>query len=232
MLLIYGKSVVGQNQTTVMPGQLGYAGLVYTPSANMAPWKTADIGFTHFSRTISKTYNAGETSERSFLGSIVFLPFLEVSLKLTRPYQNETDQLRNGKRYRGIGDRSISLRVQVLKETARRPALAIGIQDPFPTNSDFFNTQYAVISKSFRRNGLTLASNLGFGYTSDDEAFLKGIFGGFNLSWKYLNLMAEYDTQYFNAGIGLHFKEIVFLQIAMIDGRGYSGNLNVRFQLK
>ncbi len=110
---------IAQKVTTipVTPAQLGFLGLIYTPSTYFNPWKTVDVGFTHFSTTASKTYEAGESPERAFIANITFLPFAEVSLKLTRPYPNETDRLPGDLRYYGIGDRSVAVRFRILEES-------------------------------------------------------------------------------------------------------------------
>lgn len=218
----------------VMPAQLGFPGLIYTPSAYFNPWKTVDVGFTHFSTTASKTYEAGESPERAFIGNITFLPFAEISLKLTRPYPNETDRLPGNKRFYGIGDRSVAVRFRILEESTKRPALVVGIQDPALKSTNYFNTYYAVASKTFQLKQFNLTTNAGFGYssTSAETQFLNGFFGGVNINWKAINVLVEYDTEQFNIGIGGQLKDKVFLQLALVNGNGFSGNASFRFSLK
>ena len=112
----------------------GNPGLIHTPSAYLSGWQNLKIGMTHYPAATSFTFEGGESTERSFWAHLGFLPFGEVSLKLTRPYNS-------GDKNYGVGDRSISFRFQVLKEKKNRPALLIGVQDPFAIQS-FFNTNY------------------------------------------------------------------------------------------
>lgn len=234
IICLYGSlNLSGQDSTYIplQPSQLGFTGLIYTPSAYVTPWKTIDVGFTHFSQEISRTYEAGISNERAFITSIAFFPFMEVSLKLTRPYSNERKVPLRGRRFFGIGDRSVSARFRILKETKNRPALVFGIQDPFFSASAFFNTTYAVASKTLTRGQWNLTANAGWGY-SDDQEFLHGAFGGLNVNWKMINLMVEYDTEGLNTGLSLNYKKLFFLQIASINGKGFAGNASVRLSFK
>ncbi|MEM6321265.1 MAG: YjbH domain-containing protein [Bacteroidota bacterium] len=150
----------------------GNLGLIYTPSAYLTNWGDLYIGITHYPAKTSYTFEQGESAERSFLAHLGFLPFGEFTLKLTKPY-NSSD-----KNY-GIGDRSVSFRLQVLKETKNRPALLVGTQDPFAVSS-FFNTNYAVLSKKYQLKNLEFNANVGYGFKIEEAQghILQGIFGG------------------------------------------------------
>lgn len=225
-------SAFGQvaNTSLVAPAQLGFSGLIYTPSAYLTSWKIVDIGFTHFSKATSFSYEAGESPERAFIANIAFFPFAEVSLKLTRPYSNLIPNATGAQQYYGIGDRSISLRLRVLKETNTRPSIVVGIQDPYFSDLSFFSTNYVVVSKRKSIGTITLNGNLGYGY-SDNSEFLHGVFGGLIANWQSFNAMVEYDTSRINFGIGYHLKERFFLQAALVDKKHFSGNVSLRFQL-
>ena len=90
------------------PSLLGFPGLLHTPTAYLSDWKSLYFGMTHYPAATSFTFEPGESMERSYWTHLGFLPFGEVSIRLTKPY-NSSD-----KNY-GIGDRSISFRLQVLK---------------------------------------------------------------------------------------------------------------------
>ena len=232
--LVISVCTYGQGESFYNPAQLGFTGLIYTPSAYLNPWKTVDIGFTHFSKETSFTYRSGEASERAFLATMAFLPFAEISIKLTRPYSNirpdflaGTSSVRNW----GIGDRSYSMRVQLLKETTKRPAILIGTQDPIGFGG-FFTTNYLVISKSKNWNEFHVSASTGFGWAKNNSRdYLQGIFGGVQATWKQLSVMTEYDTQQINIGVGYNFKNFIFLNVAFIDAQYFSGNISFRFQL-
>ena len=127
------------------PSQLGMTGLIYTPSAYLPKWGMLDFGFTHYHKNAAFTKGANENAERSFLSSMTFLPFMELSIKLTKPYTTPIDD-----NY-GLGDRSISIRTQLIKERKYLPAVLIGIQDAFGESS-FFSTNYLVFTKRYSLN--------------------------------------------------------------------------------
>ena len=204
----------------------GNPGLMHTPSAYLSNWGDVHFGMTHYPTATSFTYEAGESRERSFWTHLGLLPFAEVSIKLTKPY-NSSD-----KNY-GIGDRSISVRVQVLKEKANRPAVLIGVQDPF-TVASFFNTNYLVLSKKRQLNQIELNANLGYGFKIEEAQnhILQGIFGGLQVKWRQVRTMIEYDAERINLGIGYQYKDWVRTNLALVDGRYLSAALAFRFSLK
>ena len=239
ILLIFFNSLfvsgfTQQNEIST-PAQLGFTGLIYTPSASINPWKTVDLSFTHFSKGTSFTYLAGIKEERAFNANLVFLPRVELSVKLTRPYSNLRPDYQPGSgqpRNWGIGDRSYSLRIMVVEEKNNRPALTIGIQDPF-ANLAFFHTNYLVTSKTFTLNEIRFYTNLGYGISWEDTPgdYLQGLFGGIQVVWKNLSSNIEYDTNNWNIGLGYQFKERLFLNMALIDAKYFSGNISYRFRL-
>ena len=218
------------------PSQFGFSGIIYTPSAYISEWKTIDASFTHFSKETSFTYQGGIKSERAFNLNLVFLPKVELSLKLTLPYSNlrphhrlNSDQPRNW----GIGDRSYSLRIQLLEEKKNRPTVLIGIQDPF-SNAAYFNTNYLIVSKTYKFNTLSIASSIGYGIALEDTQgdYLQGLFGGIQLNWKNINGMIEYDTNSVNIGLGYKINNRFFLNTAFINAKYFSGSISYRFYLK
>ncbi len=204
---------------------LGYSGLVYTPSAYTAKWGALHTSYTHYDKNAAFTFEAGESNERSFVTNIGFLPFAEFSIRLTKPY-NSSD-----KNY-GIGDRSITGRIQILKERKYRPAILIGTND-FAAVSSFFNATYFVASKSAIIKGIHLNGNLGYGFKFNDARrdYLQGVFGGAQMSYKTINLMAEYDAERWNIGLGYQYKQFLFLKTALIDLQYVSFNIGLQFQL-
>ena len=204
----------------------GNAGLVHTPSAYLSNWGDVSFGMTHYPAATSFTFEGGESAERSYWTHLGFLPFGEVTIRLTKPY-NSSD-----KNY-GIGDRSISFRLQVLKEKEKRPAILIGVQDPF-TVSSFFNTNYIVLSKTRLIKAIELNANIGYGFKIEEARghVLQGIFGGMQAKWRQIRTIIEYDADRINLGVGYQYKEWVRTNLALIDGRYLSATLAFRFSLK
>lgn len=232
LILLSGSAIYSYAQQSQSdfstPSHLGMTGLVYTPSAYMPKWGTLDFGFTHFHKNASLTFEAGESAERTFLSSVTFLPFLELSLRITKPYSKV-----NSDSY-GIGDRSISLRAQVLKERKYVPAIVIGTQDPFAYQA-FFNTNYLVLTKKYSFKKINVVTNLGYGVSFEEEArgdYLQGVFGGIQVHWQTLHSSLEYDTNHFNFGFGYQLKEFLFLKAALVNGQYFTGNINLRFFIR
>lgn len=235
VLMLYGQE---QQNPFITPSQLGATGLIYTPSAYIPTWATFDIGFTHYTSKASLTYEAGEAPERTLIGSVAFLPRAELSFKVTRPYSNLVKDSTKFETYYGIGDRSISLRIQLVKERAQLPAIVIGIQDPFSASS-FFSTNYIVLSKKYQLGKVPILANIGYGTSFEaleirlaKAEFLRGLFGGVQGHWKSFSGKIEYDTKRVNIGVGYHLKNKLFFNIALIEGRYLAGNINFRFRLK
>lgn len=209
------------------PSHLGMTGLIYTPSAYLPEWGMVDIGFTHYDKDAAFTFEAGNYAEHSFLANFTFLPFVEMTLKLTKPYTDVT-----GEHY-GLGDRSISFRVQILKERKNLPAVVIGIQDP-NTIQAFFNTNYIVLTKKYHLNNFAVVANLGYGLLIEETNgdYLEGVFGGVQMHWKKFNFIAEYDTDQFNLGVGYQHNKRFFLKAALVNGRYPTGSINLRFFIR
>jgi len=205
---------------------LGYSGLLYTPSAYTADWGGVYVGFTHYDKDAAFTFEAGESNERSFITNIGFLPFAEFTLRLTKPYNSKDENY-------GIGDRSISGRIQILKEKQHIPAVLIGLND-FGTVSSFFNTNYIVLSKTKDFKGITFNGNVGYGFQISEARrhYLQGIFGGLQASWKSLKVLAEYDADQWNIGIGYTYKRLFFVKSALINMRYPSVNLGLQFNIR
>jgi len=204
---------------------LSYPGLINTPSAYVSNWGDVYFGGTHFHKNAAYTFEAGESNERSFWLHLGFLPFGEVSLRFTKPYAIRPEY--------GIGDRSISFRLQLLKETKNRPAILMGTQDPFAIQS-FFNTNYLVLSKKYQIKQIEINTNLGYGFKIEEARahVLQGIFGGMQAKWRQLRIMAEYDADRINFGIGYQYKGWVRTNLALINGRYLSASLALHFSLK
>ena len=233
--------LVGQNQlnttSSIDLSTLGYSGFINTPSAYTVNWSSLNFGFSHFSKEITNTHEEGITDGRAFWTTIGFLPRAELTLRITRPYNAKH------KNY-GIGDRSVAVRFQVLKEKKYVPALLIGMHDPFSAKA-FFNANYAVLTKSYQHKSILLTGNLGYGFKLEETIgqvigvsgketvrhHLIGVFGALQINWEQLKLTAEYDAEYFNIGAKYQFKKWLSLNTSLVDTKYISGSINLRFKL-
>ena len=208
----------------------GFSGLIFTPTAYTSNWGDVHLGLTHYDKAIALNYGGygeGLRNERSHWAHIVFLPFAELSVKLTKPYNAPSTDF-------GLGDRSISFRFQLLKETAKRPAILIGVVDPF-IQVPIFEARYIVLTKSFFFKNIQIISNLGYGLEvnkNNRNTDLQGLFGGFQLNWKQVKLNVEHDASHINVGTGYAFKNWLFFNAALVDLKHFSGSVHVRFSIK
>ena len=97
----------------------GYSGLIVTPTAEIL----ADGELTGNIGRIPKLYadQYAPYDRTSFVAALGFMPFLETTFGFVRP-----DNMQGG-----IGDRTITMRAQVLSEARYHPAIALGFHDFF-----------------------------------------------------------------------------------------------------
>lgn len=177
--------------------------------------------------------------------TLTFLPFAEVSVRITYPngYNAEHEAII-------IGDRMISGRLLPVKESKYLPAVVIGLQGFYKTTggdgliningkgASYFNSSYIVLTKHFNPDKVIGKIGLSAGYGSDIIAanthqFI-GLFGGINISPKnmeYLELMMEYDAEKWNAGMRLTILRHIVLLAGFEGLDAFSFGVNYRFIL-
>lgn len=205
----------------------GISGLLNVPSAIMNADGTFIAGGNYLPKINQPVfgYNTG-----NYYFNLTFLPFLEVSYKLTLLQTSENINQ----------DRSASFKLQVVKERPYFPAVAIGVHDVHTTSigngNQFFEANYFVLSK-----GLALGKGsmgLTVGYGTDlimKKSQFVGLFGGCSFSPAYLNqlkLIGEYDCHGINLGGSIlilkHLNLLLFAQHMSY----LAGGLSYRVYLK
>lgn len=198
----------------------GKPGLIYIPSARMTQDGAFQFGYHYNPIHYGFRYNR-KNSEGIYFANLTILPRLEINVNLLRI----NNELQRGQK--GIGDRQLDIKYLLLKETAKRPSLAIVLSAPFGIDNSL-STNAVVASKTLRLGSRLYAElTAGFGspvYIQRDESeksnydifenleiiqkkkrayrYLSGPFGGFNLHLdNKVGLMAEWDSQHFNAGL-------------------------------
>ena len=185
---------------------LGYTGIIVTPTAQISRdgELSASIG------RIPKLYANGYApyDRTAFVASMGFMPFLEASFGFVRP-----DNFQGG-----VGDRTITVRIQVLSDKANLPAIAFGFHDFFaienldlePESAQHFAAMYAVATKKIplyiEGSSLVLNAGYGFDWLPARDSHLQGFFWGLQYSpIKDVDLLLEHDVNNFNAGIRFIF---------------------------
>lgn len=167
-----------------------------------------------------------------FFFCLGYLPFLEGTAMVVRP-----DNYAGG-----IGDRSVHIKLRLLGEDGRWPALALGAQDFFgikklhwePADAQKFAELYAVASKNLHLNHLAISLHLGYGtdWLPAQSRYLDGFFGGIVITpHRYLSVLAEYDAKKINAGVRLHPCSHLQAQLAYWKLQHWTANLVFSFSL-
>ena len=153
-----------------------------------------------------------------------YLPFLEISARLTRRLNYPAPQ--------ALGDRMVSVRLRVLKENAFFPSVVAGIHDPIGTKR--FNALYLVTSKSVHLFRTTTAVHLGYGFDrieAQQRQFV-GLFGGVSVSPSpFVTLMLEHDAERFNCGARVSILDHVELLVAFLNFDALSVGASYKLRL-
>ena len=201
----------------------GKPGMIYIPSAVSseegslrlgAAYNPVDYGFRR----------RGRNAERILYVNLVILPRLEVNLNFLQLIETDQYPVREA-----LGDRQLDLRYLLLKETAKRPSVAIVMSSPFTIDAALL-THVVVATKTFRltENFRALvtagvgspyfvyrdAGNLTSSSVLEDfkwqkkskyrynNHYLVGPFGGIQVEFrKKVGFMAEFDSKHINLGV-------------------------------
>nr|WP_295931364.1 YjbH domain-containing protein [uncultured Dyadobacter sp.] len=215
LLFVLWLSLPAQGQTNIS----GKPGLIYVPSAQQTDDGAFQFGYHYNPIRYGFRFNR-KNSEGIYFANLTLLPRLEININLLRV---NNEQQRGQK---GIGDRQLDLKYLLLKETPKRPSLALIISAPFGIDNSL-STNALVASKTIRLGARLYADiTAGLGspwYIQRDDSeksnydifhslemirkknqayrYLSGPFGGFNLRLdKKAGLMAEWDSQHLNFG--------------------------------
>lgn len=167
----------------------------------------------------------------AYFANVGFLPFMEIGLRATRALDYVLPS---------IGDRMLIVRLRLLKEAPHRPAIVIGMHDPYraasPGEAGHFNALYAVASKTvFAAKRFTLDATVGYGTDWFKEAYFHefdGLFGGASLGYRRLIfLKGEYDAIRFNIGGGLELGKFLAANVVWIDAKKAAFGINLKKSL-
>jgi hypothetical protein len=202
----------------------GNTGLATIPTARMQEDGTLSFGFSYFDKKHQQYFEGTKDFGAAYV-NLTFLPFLEVVLRVNRPIPFHSTY---------TVDRFPMVRLRVVNEKKYLPAIALGINDFASTSSwgtVHFNATYLVMSKK------VAAFDFHFGYAPVIMKALyyqlDGLFGGIAyMPHKSVNLFAEYDTRYVNAGIQYLFLKHFSINLATINFDSYAAGINFKVFLK
>lgn len=214
-------TVSGQSLTSM-------TSLVTIPVADVPADGTVSIGGGILNRKYVD-YLDGRYHITPYFVSVAYFPFLEVSLRFSRP----VGQTGIGQ---DLGDRMISVRLQLLREAGTRPALLVGLHDIVSTTAPRFNALYMVASKHIGSAAVSgpIGIHLGYGtdwYKARHHEFV-GLFGGVSISpLSFLDLLLEYDGDIPTGGMRLKVLGRLQLLAALQNFDTFAGGATLSFTL-
>ncbi len=201
----------------------GKPGLINVPSAVLSEEGSLRLGV-NYNPVDYGFRRRGRNAERILFANLVILPRLEINLNFLQLISTDQYPVREA-----LGDRQLDLRYLLLKETAKRPSVAIVMSSPFTIDAALL-THVVVATKTFTltenvRAMVTAgvgspyfvyrdAGNLtivraclkDFKWQKKSEYrynnhYLVGPFGGVQVEFrKKVGLMAEFDSKHVNLG--------------------------------
>lgn len=209
----------------------GTTSLILIPVADMPHDGTIVLGGGFVNKAYTD-YGEGALHFTPYFASMTFLPFLEVSMRFSRHWDNPGEP-------EALGDRMLSIRARLLTEKRNIPAVAVGVHD-FLQSTDsktrHFGASYVVASKHFEgvRWFEDVAVHAGMGtskFLAKNHQFI-GPFGGISLTpVQFLQLMAEYDGDHLSLGPRLKLWDFLHVLVAWSDFQAVSGGVSVHLHL-
>lgn len=210
---------------------MGMTGLLNIPTADMHPDGTLMAGAGFLPEEM--TPEAWDYDTGNYFLSMTFMPFFEVGYRCT------LSKLPSGKWNQ---DRSVSLRLRLLREGRYWPSVVAGSNDALTTGhlnmlsevegNRYFSAVYGVATKHFRIGGHDLGLTAGYNIPFRQAANRNGLFGGLAYSPAFcrrLSLMAEYDDRAVNMGVSVHLFNHFTAHLFCYDLKAVSGGL--RYEL-
>jgi hypothetical protein len=182
----------------------GMTGFIQTPWSGVLADRRVDIGYDWIPRKWAYD-RRGQNDNQIFYATLGFLPRVETAIRWTRfPGYRSFEELVPESRLVDM-DRMASVRVALLEPRPSRPGLAIGIDDA--VGAGRFHSSYAVAGVPWTLGRVPTRWSLGYGsrlVKAKGRYVLDGVFGAGEAAptpWSRLQL--EYDSEKWNAGLGL-----------------------------
>jgi hypothetical protein len=214
----------------------GTTGLVTVPTGGLLNDGEVLIG----ANVLDREYNvrSGAHDQHRYFVTMGFLPFLEVSVRLTRNAMMRLDD----HAMEWPGDRGASARLRLFREQGIRPAVVVGVHDfmtAFSATKDetvWFNALYVAGSKTFKPDRLPVSFGLHAGYGSDrmkaKHHEFAGLFGGVSADvGRHATVMLEYDAEKVNGGVRLVLLRRVRILLALLNMDSFAGGVGFAFNL-
>jgi len=181
----------------------GMTGFVNTPWAGVVADRGLQFGYADIPRRWAYDHR-GTNDNQVFYATLGFLPRVETAFRWTRiPGYHSFEEIVPDSRLVDM-DRMASARLSLLTPRPGRPGVALGIEDAHGQRR--FHSTYAVAGLPFAVGGALgrLAAGYGFRMFPARRRVLDGTFGAAELApWRWIRTQLEYDSEKWNAGLGL-----------------------------
>lgn len=218
---------------------LGTSGLLTTPSADMHPDGTFTVGGNYI--PVGMLPPNFDKNTGNYFVNLTFMPFMEVTYRCT------LEKLKSQMTEKGYWsqDRSVSLRLRLLKEKKWIPGVVVGSNDAFTTyelnpfsdegTNRFFSSIYGVVSKSFPLGGHRLGLTAGYYLpVRKEKTVFDGPFGGITYTPAFLpemDVMADYDGTKVSAGASALLFRHIRVHLLTYGFKEIAGGLRYEFIL-
>jgi hypothetical protein len=209
----------------------GNSGLISIPTAETLPDGGIALGVNYINKKYVK-YIDGKYSASDYFATVNFLPFLEVSLHVTRYLNFPQGQ--------ALGDRTASFRIKLFHENKFIPSIVIGAHDFMETEDNgtnkLLNALYIATSKHFNVKSKNNIAGIHLGYGTDwIKAYAHhfvGLFGGISFEHKkFIKGMIEYDAERFNCGAEITLFNHIKILAGLMEFNTFSGGISYKTQL-
>jgi len=231
ILLLLASSLYSNAQST-----MGMSGLLNSPNAVLSHEGVVKIGANFLHERLTPDY--WDYNTFNYFLNITFFPFVEIAITNTA-----LDLYDEGK-FTNV-DRSVCVKLRLLKEGKYYPSVAVGSNDVITSNTEnlfdpgngnkYFGTHYVAISKHFDFSAFKVGVHAAYNMLSSTKQRINfPLSGGISLSpsfIKELNLVAEYDTRNFNLGGNITIFKHLFIQVFVQDLKYLSFGAHAQFSI-
>ena len=209
----------------------GLTGLISIPSAEVLKDKELTIGSAFYNKDYINLYAKGYHGLGTYI-TLGFLPFAEISFKLTRLIDFPESQ--------ALGDRMVSMKIQLYMEDKYIPSVLVGMHDLLHSSENVYTSHNSALYFSLTKNyvqifsfidvKLVLGYGLKYKYTSNNQ--FEGLFYGVSLQpITWAGFMIEYDTKIYNVGFNIDLFNKVRCTMGLMNFKEVSFTFSYSFIL-